>query len=321
MMQTRDQETLLGYSEVRPNSSPMYVQLPEAYGKGRPNDERRQCRRPHYVHVAAVTGINVSLDFEPQTPSKTTIPTQWLMEHPPGLFLPPPTECPFTSPPPLRPQQTANPAQELNELSLQIDWLKKDIAALEAYADAERFYVKLVRASALEKPCEVPRPRPPVDGSDVPELPTRKPAQASCGIWSGLNNSTGSLEIQWIATARKLTSNDRVFTSPDFKILGMRFKMFVCARPTDGGLTGSFRHASGFGHVFLKYEAQSPHEDLSLEFRLSVGTRSQEVRVQHNFGRMATWGPSGAPAWDLSAAVDRQSMTLRILLEVWGDSM
>ena len=315
-MQTRDQETLLGYSEVRPNSSPMYVQLPEAYGKVRPNDERKQCRSPHYVHVAAVTGINVPLDFEPQTPSKTTIPAQWLMEHPPGLFLPPPTECPFTSPPPLRPQQTANPAQELNKLSLQIDWLKKDIAALEAYADAERFYVKLVRASALEKPCEVPRPRPPVDGSDVPELPTRKPAQASCGIWSGLNTSTGSLEIQWIATARKLTSNDRVFTSPDFKILGMRFKMFVCARPTDGGLTGSFRHASGFGHVFLKYEAQSPHEDLSLEFRLSVGTRSQEVR--HNFGRMATWGPSGAPAWDLSAAVDRQSMTLRILLEVWG---
>ena len=204
-----------------------------------------------------------------------------------------------------------------------------DMNSLEAY--------KLARAY------EVPKPGPgTVDYPGSNEIPTRhtevvakpelvakpevvaepeavaKPAwpPVSCGIWSDLNTGTGCLEIQWIATARKLTSNDRVFTSPDFKILGMRFKMFVCARPTDGGLTGSFRHASGFGHVFLKYEAQSPHEDLSLEFRLSVGTRSQEVR--HNFGRMATWGPSGAPAWDLSAAVDRQSMTLRILLEVWG---
>ena len=97
-------------------SSPMYLHLPEAYGSEegevRPNEERKRCRSPHYVHVPGLgaAAVRASLDFEPQTPSKTTIPAQWLMEHPPGLFLPPPTECPFTSPPPLRPQQTANPA-------------------------------------------------------------------------------------------------------------------------------------------------------------------------------------------------------------------
>ena len=153
-------------------SSPMYLHLPEAYGSEegevRPHEERKRCRSPHYVHVpgldvAAVTGASASLELEPlklQTPSKTTIPagaseneTQRLMEParlpPPGLFLPPPTECSFTSPPPLGLRQTANREQELAKLSLQIDWLKKHIAALEAYADAERSYVKLSRACAV----------------------------------------------------------------------------------------------------------------------------------------------------------------------------
>ena len=340
-------------------SSPMYLQLPEAYGieephfdggEVGPHEERKRCRSPHYVHVpglgaAAVTGARASLEIEPlklQTPSKTTIPagaseneTQRLMEParlpPPGLFLPPPTECSFTSPPPLGLRQTANREQELTKLSLQIDWLKKHIAALEAYADAERSYVKLARACALAQPaCEVPSPRP----GAVPGIPARpvealtKPAQppASCGIRSGLNSGTGSLEIYWTVTARKLTSSDRVFTSPGFDILRMPFKMLVYARPTDGGRTGSFRNSSGFGHVHLKCEAEAPNEDLNFEFRLSVGARSEEeeaavhTRVQHDFGRMATWGSPGAPALNLSAAVDRHSMTLQILLEVWAES-
>ena len=75
--------------------------------------------------------------------------------------------------------------------------------------------------------------------------------------------------------------------------------------------------------MLLKCEAELSNEDVSLEFRLSIGTRSQEKaarrRVQHNVGRMATWGRPGAPALDFSAAVDQQSMTLQILLEVGAD--
>ena len=140
----------------------------------------------------------------------------------PGLFLPPPLLC--------TQQGTANRVHEL----------QKHIAAPEAYADAERFHVKLARASALAQPsCEAPSPRPcAVHGSDVPGLPTR-PVEvltksvrphASCGIRSGLNHDTGSLEIHWSARARKLTSSDRVFTSPGFEILGTPFKMIVCAK-------------------------------------------------------------------------------------------
>ena len=140
----------------------------------------------------------------------------------PGLFLPPPLLC--------TQQGTANRVHEL----------QKHIAAPEAYADAERFHVKLARASALAQPsCEAPSPRPcAVHGSDVPGLPTR-PVEvltksvrphASCGIRSGLNHDTGSLEIHWVARAWKLTGSDRVFTSPGFEILGTLDRVIIRGR-------------------------------------------------------------------------------------------
>ena len=35
---------------------------------------------------------------------------------------------------------------------------------------------------------------------------------------------------------------------------------------------------------------------------------------------MATWGPPRVPVWHLSVAVDSQTMTIQILLELWADS-
>mmetsp|Transcript_2908 Transcript_2908/g.8101 ORF Transcript_2908/g.8101 Transcript_2908/m.8101 type:complete len:250 (-) Transcript_2908:261-1010(-) len=132
----------------------------------------------------------------------------------------------------------------------------------------------------------------------------------------------GTICVHWTVDARKLQKNDRLMVSQPFSLDlwgGSRrvdFKMLIyphCA--------ASFRKAAGRGRIELKCSHGLPEDVTDMSFCVSVGDGKKFEALRgpfsHDFavngvGRL----PKGQEEFDLKAAVDPESVTFVVRLEV-----
>jgi len=100
------------------------------------------------------------------------------------------------------------------------------------------------------------------------------------------------------------------------------FKIMISPKVTNDGKGGtSFKKSKGTGFVQLKCEADLSRIDASVKFRISIGSGEtlQGARgpISHNFSQRSVCHlPPGLDEWDFSTAVDRESRTFAICLEI-----
>jgi hypothetical protein len=82
----------------------------------------------------------------------------------------------------------------------------------------------------------------------------------------------------------------------------------------------SFKKAKGFGSVQLKCEAEPSEGHGNLKFRLSIGSgpKAEPSREnEHDFSGSAVCGlKKGQEEWDFNEAVEEDSQTFQVELEV-----
>jgi len=136
------------------------------------------------------------------------------------------------------------------------------------------------------------------------------------------SQGSGRSWIHWTVDARKLRGNDKQAVSPPFDLGGhfsqVTFKMMLYPTAINDGKGGaSFKKARGRGYVQLKCEAELLEAAANVSFRIHVGKQPPRGPVQHNFLHSAVCGlPKEIEEWDFGAAVDNESMTFVVCLEI-----
>jgi len=140
--------------------------------------------------------------------------------------------------------------------------------------------------------------------------------------------NTGCFRTLWWVDARKLRGNDKQAVSPPFKISSggsfpsVRFKLMIHPKVMSGQKGGaSFKKANGRGLVQIKCEAELSDAIANFRFRISIGTgENQQVPrgpKVHNFLASALCGlDKDEEEWDFQSAVDPESMTFVVCLEI-----
>eukprot|EP00930_Biecheleria_cincta_P023714 TRINITY_DN1707_c0_g1_i1.p1 TRINITY_DN1707_c0_g1~~TRINITY_DN1707_c0_g1_i1.p1 ORF type:complete len:463 (+),score=102.56 TRINITY_DN1707_c0_g1_i1:135-1523(+) len=139
--------------------------------------------------------------------------------------------------------------------------------------------------------------------------------------------------IRWTVDARKLKSTDREHVSPSFDLscaVPVSFKMILRPRMVASDRGGAaFKRSRGRGTVQIRCMAESDaHELPVVTFRIGVGSSGQGGRqlklrgpVRHDFSEKNMCGlPQGQDEWDFSRAVDEDTQTFVICLEVLSGS-
>lgn len=132
----------------------------------------------------------------------------------------------------------------------------------------------------------------------------------------------GNIKISWPVDAKKLSGKDKQIISPSFEIFpGSSFKLMIKAKSMgDRKGQANFQKARGFGSVELKLlegTASAP----TLRFRISLGGSSPRETVEHDFGNNTVGGlPGSENLFDLKSAVDSETSTVLLSLEVLGNS-
>uniref|UniRef100_A0A7S4QBY3 Uncharacterized protein n=2 Tax=Alexandrium monilatum TaxID=311494 RepID=A0A7S4QBY3_9DINO len=134
--------------------------------------------------------------------------------------------------------------------------------------------------------------------------------------------------IRWTVDARRLKSKDREAASPTFELAcdcHMEFKMVIRPRKVEDARGGaSFKKAQGKGIVQLRILSQVDSSTRAVvTFRLAVGSaaRRSEPRgpVRHDFSERPICGlPEGRDEWDFQKAVDKETQTFVVCLEVFA---
>lgn len=139
--------------------------------------------------------------------------------------------------------------------------------------------------------------------------------------------------IRWTVDARKLKSTDREHVSPSFDLSfsgPVSFKMILRPRMVANDRGGAaFKRSRGRGSVQIRCMAESGAHELPVAtFRIGVGSSGKNGRqlkprgpVRHDFSEKNMCGlPSGQDEWDFSKAVDEDTQTFVICLEVLSGS-
>jgi len=131
------------------------------------------------------------------------------------------------------------------------------------------------------------------------------------------------LSVFWPVDARKLQTYDTSIVSPSFDVNGTVCKLMVKAASMGYGGRGQrgFKGTKGRGIIQLKSEAGVGETVLPITFRLSLtsGTEKAKIRgpVTHDFANGSVCGlPPNEEEWNLDAAVDRNSQTFVVRLDV-----
>eukprot|EP00931_Biecheleriopsis_adriatica_P082710 TRINITY_DN5615_c0_g1_i2.p1 TRINITY_DN5615_c0_g1~~TRINITY_DN5615_c0_g1_i2.p1 ORF type:complete len:467 (-),score=104.30 TRINITY_DN5615_c0_g1_i2:199-1437(-) len=139
--------------------------------------------------------------------------------------------------------------------------------------------------------------------------------------------------VRWTVDARKLKSTDREAVSPKFDLSfagPVTFNMVM--RPRAVGQErgeASFRRSRGRGTIMVRCMAESDTvQKPVVTFRIGVGsseTGSRQLKprgpVRHDFSEKNMCGlPSGQDEWDFGKAVDEQTQTFVICLEILSGS-
>merc|ERR1711974_225199 len=136
-----------------------------------------------------------------------------------------------------------------------------------------------------------------------------------------LDSSRICHRIPWTVDARKLKGNDKQAVSPPFELSfegnpHVIFKMMIYPTVTSEQKGGAaFKKSKGYGYVQLKCEAELQDTDAMVYWRLRVG---QETRgpVKHNFSMSAVSRLKDNELWDFTSAVNNDSQTFDVSLEV-----
>lgn len=140
--------------------------------------------------------------------------------------------------------------------------------------------------------------------------------------------NSGCHRVNWTVDARKLKGNDKQAVSPPFELnFGLHypsviFKMMIYPRVVSENKGGaSFKKAKGHGFVQLKCEAELSEAIAQVTWRISIGSgeQRQDPRgpVHHNFALSAVSRlPKEREEWDFLQAVDQESMTFVVCLEI-----
>lgn len=137
----------------------------------------------------------------------------------------------------------------------------------------------------------------------------------------------GLLRVVWPVDARRLGTKDRQLVSPRFEVPAGGIYCRLMLMPKEAGLRKgerSFLKARGRGHLQLKCESEVPESTQTLELRLAIAKSDSEGwggllgPVEHDFGKgaVASLPQPGSGEWDLRAAVDSETQTIAVCLEV-----
>jgi hypothetical protein len=167
----------------------------------------------------------------------------------------------------------------------------------------------------------------PVGESDHPAA-AETTAQAQ-GLTQVVDSSTGMLQVQWNVDARKLRGSCKQAVSPPFDLnFGSHFprvpfKIVIYPKSVNDGKGGAcFKKARGRGFLQLKCEAQLSGEtvaNVTFRFSLGSGKRKQDIHtteISHNFAAYATCDTCRTMEWDFNEAVDEDSGTFSVQLEI-----
>lgn len=171
--------------------------------------------------------------------------------------------------------------------------------------------------------CQDTTPNVPIVSSNVAGL--NRTNAIVCEIKKELVD--GHLWVHWPVDAKKLRSKDRQIISPSFEIIpGAVFKLMMMPKMM-GEKKGQacFQKAHGCGSIVLKHVA--PVEGTTslskLIFRITVGDGKQRQTprgpVDYDFGSGVCGLPKRDELWDFLAAVNADSSTLTVSLELLTD--
>lgn len=171
---------------------------------------------------------------------------------------------------------------------------------------------------------------PMAQGEQSSEPPAPAKPEARKNVLSRAFSVASSINrIHWTVDARKLKTNDTEAVSPSFDLAfegAVAFKMILRPRMTSETKGGaSFKKARGRGTVELRcLDSVEGHSSSSVTFRLSIGSPADAAKqqaprgpVRHDFAQRAISGlPRGQEEWNFTQAVDKETMTFVVCLEV-----
>lgn len=141
--------------------------------------------------------------------------------------------------------------------------------------------------------------------------------------------ASGVYRVRWTVDARKLSSSDREHVSPPFDLScggPCEFKMIIKPKVVSEEKGGaSFKKAKGRGYIQLRCLSDVKREQRPVvTFRLAVGSSNTPFRnkpprgpVQNDFAERPTCGlPEAKQMWDFRQAVDKETQTFVVCLEI-----
>jgi len=166
-------------------------------------------------------------------------------------------------------------------------------------------------------------------------LPPPLPAAPRAPVLTRVFSVASYMErVRWTVDARKLKSTDREAVSPSFDLsfsgVNVQFKMVIRPKVMSDSRGGaSFKKAKGRGSVELRCLSEvEPAVNPIVTFRLAIGSGADPEKrepprgpVRHDFTQRAICGlPEGQAEWDFSKAVDEDTLTFVVCLEILAGS-
>lgn len=138
-----------------------------------------------------------------------------------------------------------------------------------------------------------------------------------------LNMDNGMHQVFWHVDALKLKGQERQTVSPSFELPfegQVSFRLVLVPKPNPDGKGGaSFKKANGVGSVHLKCEAAKGLVNFFVSISNGRPDFNREPRgpVKHNFAELSTCGlRKGEEMWDFTKAVDKETQTFAVCLEI-----
>jgi len=144
------------------------------------------------------------------------------------------------------------------------------------------------------------------------------------------DSQNGSYHIHWVVDARKLFGNDKQVVSPAFELcLGsifskITFKVMLYPKSSNDARGGAaFKKSHGRGFLQLKCEGDVSETMAHVGFFFRIGSCNEKEAepkrgpVLHNFAKRCVCGlRKSEELWDFGSAVNEDSMTFNVFLEV-----
>mmetsp|Transcript_34860 Transcript_34860/g.80291 ORF Transcript_34860/g.80291 Transcript_34860/m.80291 type:complete len:444 (+) Transcript_34860:66-1397(+) len=181
---------------------------------------------------------------------------------------------------------------------------------------------------------EVSRPQSPDSRpASPPQQPMPWPSPCPVGLQAFhpqphtirhfLNMETGMHQVFWHLDASKLKGQERQTVSPPFELPfegQVSFRLVLLPKPNPDGKGGaSFQKSGGVGSVHLKCEAAKGMVNFFVSISSGRPDFKREPRgpVKHNFAELSTCSlPKGQEMWDFTKAIDKDTQTFAVCLEI-----